>query len=153
MSGEWKAFKMAMNPPLTNNDWADFWRYQIGVNVIPANGKSKKPLKGIEWSLFQNKPISEDQHNHWKKHDSFKDGFAIILGRVWHLDDRNDRYFCCVDVDNRKGITELFTRNGKTLTVEQFSQKTIVDQHADNPDRLHFYFYTIGKPLRVANLA
>jgi hypothetical protein len=23
------------------NDWADFWRYKIGVNVIPANTRKK----------------------------------------------------------------------------------------------------------------
>ena len=27
------------------NDWADFWHYQIGVNVIPADTKTKKHMK------------------------------------------------------------------------------------------------------------
>jgi hypothetical protein len=54
----------------------------------------------------------------------------------------------CIDVDNRKGIEELFTRNGKQIIIEEFATKTIVEQHRDNPDRLHFYVYTIGKKLR-----
>jgi hypothetical protein len=37
---------------------------------------------------------------------------------------------------------------GKAHTIEEISQRTIVEQHLDNPNRLHFYFYTIGKPLR-----
>jgi hypothetical protein len=36
----------------TPNQWADFWRYQIGVNVMPTNTKDKKPLKGLSWESF-----------------------------------------------------------------------------------------------------
>jgi hypothetical protein len=32
-------------PPLGDyNGWADFWRYKIGINVIPAKTRDKKPL-------------------------------------------------------------------------------------------------------------
>jgi P4 family phage/plasmid primase-like protien len=73
---------------------------------------------------------------------------AIILGRVWHRNDRPDYYLACIDVDNKKGIKELFTRNGKLLSIEEFASKTIVEQHRDNPNRLHFYIYTVGEQLR-----
>jgi hypothetical protein len=30
------------------NEYADFWRYQIGVNVLPADTKNK--VTSIKWS-------------------------------------------------------------------------------------------------------
>jgi hypothetical protein len=50
----------------TSNQWADYWRYQIGVNALPANTKDKKPLKGLGWEQWQNNPIPEELHNRWK---------------------------------------------------------------------------------------
>lgn len=66
----------------TINDWADFWRYQIGVNVIPANTRKKETYES--WKEWQDKPISEDLHNEWKKSGVFNNGLAIILGKVHH---------------------------------------------------------------------
>ena len=128
------------------NEWADFWRYNLGVNVIPANSRRKRPL--VNWKEFQDKPIPEGLHNQWKNHSSFDNGIAIILGKVWHRNDRQDYYLNCIDVDNLKAIQELFTRNGKATTIEEFSKKTIIEQHRDNPNRLHLYVYTVGIPLR-----
>ena len=128
------------------NEWADFWRYNLGVNVIPANSRRKRPL--VNWKEFQDKPIPEGLHNQWKNHRSFDNGIAIILGKVWHRNDRQDYYLNCIDVDNLKAIQELFTRNGKAATIEEFSKKTIIEQHKDNPNRLHLYVYTVGIPLR-----
>ena len=34
-----------------NNLWADYWRYTIGVNVIPADSLKKRTYE--EWKPFQ----------------------------------------------------------------------------------------------------
>ena len=45
----------------TLNQWADFWRYRIGVNVIAADTKNKTIHD--EWKDWQNNPIPEELHN------------------------------------------------------------------------------------------
>ena len=40
-----------------NNNWSDFWRYNIGVNVIPADTKNK--VTNVKWSEWQDRPIPE----------------------------------------------------------------------------------------------
>jgi hypothetical protein len=47
------------------NDYADFWRYEFGVNVIPADTKNKRPK--VEWKQFQHKAIPVELHNYWIK--------------------------------------------------------------------------------------
>jgi hypothetical protein len=59
-------------PTWTLDQWADYWRYNIGVNVIAANTRDKKPLKGISWEQWQNNPIPEELHNQWKKQVHFQ---------------------------------------------------------------------------------
>lgn len=54
------------------NESADFWRYDIGVNVIPADTVNKKPL--VSWTEWQDKPIPEKLHNRWKEERAFSDG-------------------------------------------------------------------------------
>jgi hypothetical protein len=39
------------------NGWADFWRYDIGVNVIPAKTIIKETY--INWKQHQDMPIAE----------------------------------------------------------------------------------------------
>jgi hypothetical protein len=83
------------------NTCADFWRYVIGVNVIPANTKIKKTF--TRWEQYQDKPIPQDQHNSWKVQGQFKDGMAIIPGKVWHRHDKTGQFFVVIDVDTKKG--------------------------------------------------
>jgi hypothetical protein len=56
-----KDFSIGINHADKNglNIGADFWRYQIGVNIIPANTKEKKPLKGVKWDIWQDNPIGD----------------------------------------------------------------------------------------------
>ena len=122
------------------NQLADFWRYKIGVNVIPSNTRKKIPL--VEWRQWQNKPITEDQHNQWKKEDTFSKGIAIIPGKVWHREDKQDLYLVFIDLDKKEGIKEICSRNGKTISLEEIAQKTLVEQHRDNLDKSHIYFYS-----------
>ena len=122
------------------NGWADFWRHNIGVNVIPADTRNK--TTSIPWSSWQNKPIPEEDHNEWKATGAFNKGMAIIVGKVWHREDKKELYLTFIDIDKIQAINEICSRNGKDITLEQMAQKTLVEQHKDNLGKAHMYFYS-----------
>lgn len=132
---------MTSTEQVSFNEWADFWRYRIGVNVIPAITKYKKPKAGIFWTEWQTKPISEQQHEEWKNRGMFNDGMAIIVGKVWHREDRVGYYLSAIDCDNMPAIRLFCQTDPKTTAL-----KTLLEQHPDNPSKCHIYFYT-AKPL------
>lgn len=123
------------------NEWADFWRYKIGVNVIPAITKYKKPKAGIQWTEWQTKPIPDEQHESWKKSGAFNDGMAIIVGKIWHNKEKSHCYLAAIDCDNEMAIKIVCRTDLKDLAL-----KTLVEQHLDSPGKAHVYFYT-AKPL------
>jgi hypothetical protein len=86
--------------PSTYNECADFWRYQISVNVIPADTKNK--MTWIRWSQYQYEPISEEQHNQWKLK-----GMAIILGRICHDPSKDKLYLIFIYLDNQKALVNF----------------------------------------------
>ena len=52
-------------------------------------------------------------------------------------------YFTFLDADKSKAINELCTKNGKPpTTLQELSQKFIVEQHKDNLEKAHIYFYS-----------
>jgi len=122
------------------NRFADFWRYDIGVNVIPADTRHK--ITYIEWSQWQDNPIHDELHNQWKEQNAFKNGMAVILGRVWHRPDLANYYLVGIDADNKKAIEEICNFNNKPKSIHETAAVTIVEQHNDNPNKAHFYFYT-----------
>ena len=129
-----------MSPPLDDyNGWADFWRYKKGFNVIPKKPLVKEPL--VEWKEWQNKPIPEELHNHWKFKNMFKDGMAIVLGRVWHRRDLEGLYVVAGDADNALAIKEIIQSD--SIDLATFASKTLVEQYEDSPDRMHFLMYSI----------
>ncbi|MDH3766017.1 MAG: hypothetical protein OER82_09435, partial [Nitrosopumilus sp.] len=92
----------------TPNEWADFWRNDVGVNVIPANATTKTTW--VQWKKgkagnWQEQPIPESFHASWKKANSFKDGMAVICGRCWHT--AKETWLNSIDVDNKLGIDEF----------------------------------------------
>jgi hypothetical protein len=123
-----------------HNKWADYHRYHTGVNLIPADTKNKKPI--VEWAQYQDNPIPEWQHDKWKSDNAFSSGMAVIPGKVWHRQDKKDYYLIALDADKKEAITEICTRNGKTTSLQEMAQRTLVEQHAGCPDRAHFYFYS-----------
>jgi hypothetical protein len=128
-------------PPLDDyNAWADFWRDNIGVNVIPADTQNK--TMSIPWAKWQNNPIPEDVHKEWKATGAFNKGMAIIMGKVWHREDKKGLYFIFIDMDKKQAIKEICSRNGAAITLEQMAQKTLVEQHKDNLEKAHMYFYS-----------
>jgi hypothetical protein len=122
------------------NTWADFWRHVIGVNVIPADTRAKKTH--IKWSEYQNYPIPEAQHDNWKTGGVFLKGMAVIAGKVWHRPDKLGQYFTIIDLDKTIGIEELCTGIGKTVSLDLMAQKFLIEQHKDNLEKAHVYFYS-----------
>lgn len=45
------------NSLVHNNQFSDYWRYCVGVDVIPADTRNKKPL--VPWLEWQDEPIPE----------------------------------------------------------------------------------------------
>lgn len=64
------------------NGWADYWRYRIGVYIIPADTRNKVNYQS--WSEYQNMPIPDKPYNDWKETAAFSGGIADIPCRVWH---------------------------------------------------------------------
>ena len=128
------------------NGWADFWRHKIGVNVIPADTRKKVTYES--WSEWQDKPIPQELHNDWKAQNAFSNGMAIIPGKVWHRADKSGLYFTFIDLDTKRAIEEICTRDGKMTSLQEMAQKFIVEQHRDDLDKAHIYFYS---PIPFAN--
>ena len=61
------------------NQWADFWYYEIGVNVIPANTREKNTFE--PWTPWQDKSIPSEVHKERKINGDYKYGIAIIPGK------------------------------------------------------------------------
>ncbi len=132
--------KMTRN---TINDWANYWRNEIGFNIIPAQSKKKSTF--IEWSYYQDNLVSEVQYNKWITNGDFNQGIAIIVGKIWR-GKYNGKYLACIDIDNKKGIEEFLSHFGKVDTIEKLAKMTIVEWHSDNPNKVHIYFI-VEKPL------
>jgi hypothetical protein len=123
------------------NNWADFWRYKIGVNVIPADTRKKVTYE--KWSEWQDKPIPEELHNQWKTENKYSDGIAIVLGKVWHNKQKLDLYLNGIDADNSKAIDEICSRDGEgSISLKQLANWTLVEQHQDDTNKAHIYVYS-----------
>lgn len=125
------------------NDWADFWRNEVGANVIPANSIKKKPK--VSWKddprgNWQIEPIPQEIHDEWKRTNAFNDGMAVICGKIHHVESKKHLYLCAVDCDNKKAIDVL------TGDINRMAEKTLIERHK-NPDKAHIYFYTT-KPVQ-----
>jgi hypothetical protein len=131
-------------PTWTLDQWTDFWRYQIGVNVIPADTKNRTIYE--KWSQWQHRPIPEKLHNQWKLENKFSNGMAVILGRVWHNKQKSGLYLNGIDADNLKAIEEICTYNGKAFSIKDLAKWTLVEQHPDDTSRAHIYIYSKHKP-------
>jgi hypothetical protein len=123
--------KMISNTAAVMNSSSDFWFYDIGINVIPANTKEKNTFES--WTEWQNKPIPDEVHQSRKNNESYNNGIAIIPGPIWRGPYKN-KYLVAIDLDNKKAIEE-FCRNN----LEQLKQTTLIEQ-TSNPEKMHIYF-------------
>jgi hypothetical protein len=122
-------------------NYSDFWRYEIGVNVIPADTRNKSTE--IKWSQYQDKPIPEWQHEQWKTSGAFINGMAVILGKVYHNKQKDGLYLIGIDCDNAKAIEELCTNgDGKIIPLAKLAETVIVEQHLDDITRAHVLLYS-----------
>lgn len=121
------------------NAWADYWYYQIGVNVIPADTRKKRTY--VKWSEWQVKPIPKEVHNQWKRENKFAEGMAIIVGKVWRGEHTN-QYLIFLDLDNQKAIEQFCNWKGTTISLQQIAERYIVEQHKDDTSKCHIYFYS-----------
>ncbi len=122
---------MMSNTTEVMNESADFWFYDTGVNVFPANTKDKNTFES--WTEWQNKPIPDQVHESRKKSGYYNNGIAIIPGPIWRGPYKG-KYLVAIDLDNKKAIDE-FVGSG----LEELKQQTLVEQHAD-PNKMHIYF-------------
>lgn len=119
----------------TPNEGAIYQRRFIGVETLPAISKEKKP--DDLWKRYQDptKPATDEEFQSRLDNDKFKDGICILTGRVRHRPDRRRLFYVVIDGDRADGIKELFTRNGRTITIQDVAKKWIVEQHKDNPEK------------------
>jgi P4 family phage/plasmid primase-like protien len=118
---------------LKPNDYANYWRYEIGVNVIPAFNKTKKPK--VSWKEWQTKLIPQELHDEWIRQEKFNDGLAIVCGETFHISD--DYWINAIDCDSKQGIDDFIKNN----TLEEIAKDTLVEQH-NNKEKCHILFYT-----------
>ena len=134
--------KLPPLPPIDDtNAWVDLIYYTLGLNPIPVVSKAKVAKKGFEWKQWQTNSIPEDLVNTWKQNNDYAEGIAVITGLVWRGNHKG-KYFTCIDCDNLKAIEEFCTRNGVTVSIKEIAEKFIVEQHRDNLNKCHIYFYS-----------
>lgn len=121
--------------PSEINDWISYWTEKIGVNVIPADTKNKKPI--VSWKEFQNQSIQKSQIEQWKSEGKFVNGFAVILGKIWNGKNQG-LYLNGIDCDNQKAITEICTILG-FKDINELANWTVVEQHQDDHTKAHIY--------------
>jgi hypothetical protein len=134
------------------NAWADYWRYVIGVNAIPADprwkGIDNSKIIGESWIAWQTEPITDEIHEKWKTDNIFykKKGMAIVTGKVWHNKQAPSETVGAVDMDNLKAIQEFCTVSNELKPLSELAERSIVEQHLNNPKKGHFIAY-FDRPL------
>ena len=109
------------------NHMANHWRNRIGVNVIPANTATKKPL--VEWKNdprgnWQVEPIPQDLHDEWIRQDLFKDGIAIGCGKT--IPNKELKYFVpkiCATIPLVGGTVESHKSPNVTPKIIEFNKE------------------------------
>jgi hypothetical protein len=113
------------------NDWSDYWFYEIGANVIPANTKDKNTFES--WTNWKDQSIPVEVHESRKKSGHYNNGIALITGQLWR-GPYYEKYLVAIDLDNRKAIN---TFCGSEL--EYLKQHTLFEQ-TSNTEKAHIYF-------------
>ena len=124
---------------------ADFWRYEIGVNVIPADTKNKIPL--VEWKPYQNAPDSEPQHNQWKQEDMFAKGMAIIVEKSGTIPRKKGCTLTSLIWTIKRQLTSFARRVMSPLPLVNWQNSLLIEQHSDDPTRAHVFCYST-KPFK-----
>src|SRR5262249_45522172 len=95
------------------NKAADYWYYDVGANVIPADTKRKEASILTSWKPYQSGPVPLEVFERWKELGLFAYGIAVVLGSLWRGDNAG-LFLNLIDADNRLALEEICRRNGKT---------------------------------------
>ena len=128
------------------NKAADFWYDKIGANVIPADTKIKKAYILNNWKQYQANPVPLEVFEGWKKLGLLAYGIAVVLGQL-RRGDNAGKFLNLIDGDNRLALQEICNWNG-FVSLEQFANWTLVEQHKDDIDRGHIYIVST-KPFPI----
>nr|MDQ6864693.1 hypothetical protein [Thermoproteota archaeon] len=141
-TGDYNNFSSEVNAEV------DLRRYEQGYNTIPANSVAKKTW--IEWKNgpinYQCNPISKEQHDKWKSENTFKNGYAVIAGQLWHGGNA-DLYGIWLDFDNFEAVKKYFGSWDKVL---ELAKTRRIEWHQE-PAKLH-YPLKIRRPITNRNL-
>ena len=109
----------------SNNHWADFWHYKIGINIFPLD-KDKTTYEN--WSQYQEEAIPDEIHEEWKRKGRYAKGIILMPGKVWRGENKG-LYFVGIDFDKELGLKEFCNIFGANTSIEELKQKFIVEQH------------------------
>ena len=134
---------------MSSNEGADFWYYEVGVNVIPVDSclknekdpEKKKKFCKISWSRYETEELDEETFKDWKEQGLFECGIAIIGGHVWR-GKFEGMYLVMIDTDNQLGFDEMYPKGTQSV-----KDHTLMEQHADMPHKAHTYFY-LERPIK-----
>lgn len=130
------------NADSSMNEWANFWRNEIGVNVLPADTRNKKPI--VPWKRFEKNDVTEELHQQWLDNHLFEKGIAILCGPVRHNERKKGICLNCIDLDNELAKREFCNMRGVQYTLEELAERgdIIVEQHADDKTKAHVYVWS-----------
>ena len=122
----------------------DFWFYQVGVNVVPVDSRSKSTTK--RWAAEQNEAMMPEVYEQMKKDGDYIQGAAVVTGKVWR-GPNTGYYLAGIDFDNKIAI-DAFLQESKigpeekeVPTVEELSKYILLERHKDTSEKLHAYVY------------
>lgn len=83
------------------------------------------------------------KYEHNKESGAFIRGAAIITGKIWR-GPKVGYYLTGIDFDNRVAIEQFLSKckaheEDKTPTLQELSEYILLEQHLDDPDKLHAY--------------
>lgn len=123
------------------NKHLDHWYYTIGINPIPVVSRYRSGKEGFTWKEWQLRSLPEDLFVKWKNEGAYNDGVGITVGTVWR-GEYAGKNLIFIDCDNSKAINELVSSFGRGGTLKDFAARFLVEQHLDNPNKAHVYFYS-----------
>lgn len=116
------------------NQWADYWRNKVGVNVIPNDSVNKKPR--VEWGKWHSEPVPQQLHDEWKSSGMFELGMALAVGRAWHLNNGNNEsnklFLVAIDCDNMNAVN---------YAMASLPFASMARESRGVAEKLHLYFY------------
>jgi hypothetical protein len=122
----------------TTEDHANYWFYDIGVQVIPFNTRERRPvLPKVEHTEFFERLMKVEEFNNFKDRGCYDNGFIIKLGQI-EKGKYKGKYLNALDLDNHRAIQEFCA--GRTLS--DLSKEMLVEQRPDDSSRCHILWFS-----------